>query len=457
MAASSALTSASVGGAPVAGVGQQGRGLRNHRPRLRPRRLHPGERQLLISRPRRGRAGAPRAPVRGQGRARRGSRTRSSATAERRALPRARDLVQDPLALSGRPSVSAAIAMPARTCRASSYACRRWRSGQATRRSRSRSGGRPPASPASRGACAATPAARWSSARRPGPSPVGHRCVASAMSPSFSASTAAHCRPIIAVAESSSSAIRSTAAVRSLSSSASTNIAYVARAHGSSGGPSRAIAATSVSTDRSCRNPEVAQQDAEGLLGRRDQLGRRLPALEQPLGCLGQREHSGVVAGDRPQDAQRGQQLYGGRGLVVDQAAPQHVGQVVLLGADLVDRGDLLGAEQALSGAMRPCPRPRPSGQPARRPSPRPRPAAGSRTRAPSRASGSAHTPSLSTTESSDWSTSASTRSIESVPSSASASPELNPSWKTESQASARCSSGASRSHDHSITAVSVW
>src|SRR3954467_9538983 len=42
-------------------------------------------------------------------------------------------------------------------------------------------------------------------------------------------------------------------------------------------------------------------------------------------------------------------------------------------------------------------------------------------------------------------------------PSTASADSMPTPSWNTESQESARCSAGPSRSHDHAITAVSVW
>ena len=64
--------------------------------------------------------------------------------------------------------------------------------------------------------------------------------------------------------------------------------------------------------------------------------------------------------------------------------------------------------------------------------------------------------PPSSVTTSRDCSTSASTRSEPSAPSTDTAVARSNPSWKTESHASARCSSAPSRSHDQAMTASSV-
>ena len=83
--------------------------------------------------------------------------------------------------------------------------------------------------------------------------------------------------------------------------------------------------------------------------------------------------------------------LYGERGVVLGHRPAQHVGEVVLLVAELVDGGDLVRRRTGRAPAGRHSLHvPRPTGRPAPARSPRTRPAAGCRTRARSRASGSA-------------------------------------------------------------------
>ena len=89
-------------------------------------------------------------------------------------------------------------------------------------------------------------------------------------------------------------------------------------------------------------------------------------------------------------DPQRRHQGYGDRGVVLGHRPAQHVGEVVLLVAQLVDGRHLPAREEVLAepGAGRPPPRP--TGPPAPRRSPPTPRAAAHRTRGPSRASGSA-------------------------------------------------------------------
>ena len=324
----------------------------------RPVELDPGERDRahLLDR-RRGRAAARRAGLRAPGPARPGPWTRSSVHRRtgRCADPRSRSRIRSHSSTS--PSISAAIAMPARTWTASSY-------GVQPEQQRPGELGVPPRRPVVPRVHREQRQTGVQRGQLPGVGalvdqvqrPAAHSSVAAAISPSFSASTAAHCRPITATAGSGSSAMASVRAIRSISS-VGLDEHGVRRPGPRLGGPTQARHGRGERVHRPVlQDPEVAEQDAQRHLRRLHELGRRHPLLQHPLGHLGQGEHPGVVARDRPQHPERGQERHRGLRLVVDQGPTQHVGQVVLLDADLVDRRRPGPGRRAADRAGRPAP-----------------------------------------------------------------------------------------------------
>ena len=277
------------------------------------------------------------------------------------------------------------------------------------------------------------------------------------MSPSFSASTAAHCRPITAIAGSASSAICSKRRSARLSSAASTNIAYVARAHGSSGTQPghRARPASRRSGPAGCPGgsagcPAPFASPAPARAG-----APTAPASARPPRPA---RTPGVVAGDGPEDSQRGQQLYGGR------RSRRRPVQRRSTSARLFS--SMLISSTAAIWSVPNSARPGPSAMPT--------------AHAVWAASASSVSPGLGQPQGRELAhrlehpvarssvalhhreqrlVDQRLDEIHRVARRAGPRParELNPSWKTESQASARCSAAASRSQDHSITAVRVW
>ena len=105
--------------------------------------------------------------------------------------------------------------------------------------------------------------------------------------------------------------------------------------------------------DGAVRHPaEVHHQPRDHDLRGGAQLLGRVPVGQGRLGPVGDGEHARVVAGDRPERTQAGEQLREQLAVAVPQGAAEHVGEVVLLGAQLVDGGDLVRPEQARPGAV---------------------------------------------------------------------------------------------------------
>ncbi len=101
------------------------------------------------------------------------------------------------------------------------------------------------------------------------------------------------------------------------------------------------------------------QRGPRGVL----ELRRRLPAANR-VGDRGRHgDQAGVLAADRPEGPEHGEQLDERAAVAVGERVAQLVGEVDLLGGERVDRRELVAAEQAVAAAAGVRGRPRPPGR----------------------------------------------------------------------------------------------
>ena len=101
------------------------------------------------------------------------------------------------------------------------------------------------------------------------------------------------------------------------------------------------------------------QRRARGVL----ELRRRLPVANR-VGDRGRKgDQAGVLAADRPEEPEHGEQLDEGAAVAVGERVAQLVGEIDLLGGDRIDRRELVAVRQAGAVAVRVGGRPGPPGR----------------------------------------------------------------------------------------------